>query len=100
MHVRNKQVTNAAGRRLPARVRLLSRGIDRQIHGPRSADPPVSAAKAPLIRHWDINRPPYDGEANPWFYPHGLWRRQYLTERRSSNLQNQRSQLKPAAFSI
>lgn len=31
--------------------------------------PSVYAAYAHLIRHWDINRLPYDGEADRWFDP-------------------------------
>jgi dihydromethanopterin reductase len=31
--------------------------------------PAVWAAYAPLIRHWDITRLPYDGEADTWFDP-------------------------------
>ncbi len=31
--------------------------------------PPVWAAYAPFIRHWDINRLPYDGEADRFFDP-------------------------------
>jgi len=31
--------------------------------------PPVWAAYAPFIRHWDITRLPYDGEADRWFDP-------------------------------
>lgn len=31
--------------------------------------PPVWAAYARFIRHWDINRLPYDGEADRWFDP-------------------------------
>ena len=31
--------------------------------------PPVWTAYAPLIRHWDITRLPYDGEADRWFDP-------------------------------
>ncbi|HEY0146095.1 MAG TPA: diacylglycerol kinase [Methylovirgula sp.] len=31
--------------------------------------PVVYAAYAPFIRHWDINRLPYDGEADRWFDP-------------------------------
>lgn len=31
--------------------------------------PAVYAAYARLIRHWDINRLPYDGEADRWFDP-------------------------------
>jgi dihydromethanopterin reductase len=34
--------------------------------------PPVYAAYAPLIRHWDINRLAYDGEADRWFDPRWL----------------------------
>jgi dihydromethanopterin reductase len=31
--------------------------------------PPVWKAYAPFIRHWDITRLPYDGEADRWFDP-------------------------------
>jgi dihydromethanopterin reductase len=31
--------------------------------------PPVWETYAPFIRHWDINRLPYDGEADRWFDP-------------------------------
>jgi dihydromethanopterin reductase len=31
--------------------------------------PPVYAAYAPYIRHWDVNRLPYHGEADRWFDP-------------------------------
>ena len=31
--------------------------------------PPVWAAFAHLIQHWDITRLPYDGEADRWFDP-------------------------------
>ncbi len=31
--------------------------------------PAVYAAYARFIRHWDINRLPYDGEADRWFDP-------------------------------
>ena len=31
--------------------------------------PPVWAAYARLIQHWDITRLPYDGEADRWFDP-------------------------------
>jgi dihydromethanopterin reductase len=34
--------------------------------------PSVYAAYARLIRHWDINRLPYDGEADRWFDPNWL----------------------------
>jgi dihydromethanopterin reductase len=31
--------------------------------------PPVWTAYAPFIRHWDITRLPYDGDADRWFDP-------------------------------
>jgi dihydromethanopterin reductase len=31
--------------------------------------PPVWDTYAPYIRHWDINRLPYDGDADRWFNP-------------------------------
>ncbi|HSD93420.1 MAG TPA: dihydrofolate reductase [Methyloceanibacter sp.] len=31
--------------------------------------PPVWGTYAPYIRHWDITRLPYDGEADRWFDP-------------------------------
>ena len=31
--------------------------------------PPVWTAYAPWIRHWDITRLPYDGDADRWFDP-------------------------------
>ena len=31
--------------------------------------PPVWAAWAPLIGHWDVTRLPYDGPAERWFDP-------------------------------
>lgn len=34
--------------------------------------PPVWAAYAPYIQHWDITRLPYDGEADRWFDPSWL----------------------------
>jgi len=34
--------------------------------------PAVWDVYAPLIRHWDINRLPYDGEADRWFDPKWL----------------------------
>lgn len=35
--------------------------------------PPVWNAYAHLIRHWDITRLPYDGEADRWFDPRWLF---------------------------
>jgi dihydromethanopterin reductase len=43
--------------RFPSRVVFIGGG------------PPVYAAYAPFIRHWDINRLPYNGEADRWFDP-------------------------------
>jgi dihydromethanopterin reductase len=43
--------------RFPSRVVFIGGG------------PPVYAAYAPFIRHWDINRLPYDREADRWFDP-------------------------------
>lgn len=34
--------------------------------------PPVWDVYAPFIRHWDINRLPYDGPADRWFDPRWL----------------------------
>jgi dihydromethanopterin reductase len=34
--------------------------------------PPVWDVYAPFIRHWDITRLPYDGEADRWFDPRWL----------------------------
>lgn len=31
--------------------------------------PTVWSAYAPYIRHWDVNRLPYDGDADRWFDP-------------------------------
>src|SRR5947208_4901459 len=43
--------------RFPSRVVFIGGG------------PPVYAAYARFIRHWDINRLPYDGDADRWFDP-------------------------------
>jgi dihydromethanopterin reductase len=43
--------------RFPSRVVFIGGG------------PPVYAAYAPFIHHWDISRLPYDGEADRWFDP-------------------------------
>ena len=34
--------------------------------------PPVWDAYAPFIRHWDVTRLPYDGDADRWFNPQWL----------------------------
>lgn len=44
-------------RRFPGRVVYVGGG------------PAVWAAYAALIRHWDVTRLPYDGEADRWFEP-------------------------------
>lgn len=46
---------------------LLARFPDRVIY--IGGGPPVWAAYAPYIEHWDITRLPYDGEADRWFDP-------------------------------
>lgn len=46
---------------------VLSRFEDRVVF--IGGGPPVWAAYAPFIRHWDINRLPYDGDADRWFDP-------------------------------
>ena len=49
----------------PANV--LSRFADRVVY--IGGGPSVWDVYAPLIRHWDINRVPYDGPADRWFDP-------------------------------
>jgi dihydromethanopterin reductase len=46
---------------------LLTRFADRVVY--IGGGPPVWAAYAPLIRHWDVTKLPYDGEADRWFDP-------------------------------
>ncbi len=46
---------------------VLARFPDRLIYV--GGGPPVWGAYAPFIRHWDITRLPYDGEADRWFDP-------------------------------
>ena len=46
---------------------LFQRFADRVIF--IGGGPPVWAVYAPFIRHWDITRLPYDGEADRWFDP-------------------------------
>jgi dihydromethanopterin reductase len=46
---------------------VLARFPDRVIF--IGGGPPIWAAYAHLISHWDINRLPYDGEADRWFDP-------------------------------
>jgi dihydromethanopterin reductase len=43
--------------------------------------PPVWDAYAPYIRHWDITRLPYDGEADRWFNPAWLTASEMAAER-------------------
>ena len=45
----------------------LARYPDRVVYV--GGGPPVWTAYASLIRHWDITRLPYDGEADRWFDP-------------------------------
>ena len=49
---------------------VLSRFPDRVVFV--GGGPAVWDAYAPLIRHWDINTLPYDGEADAWFDPRWL----------------------------
>ena len=46
---------------------VLARFADRVVFV--GGGPPVWTTYAPLIRHWDITRLPYDGEADRWFDP-------------------------------
>jgi dihydromethanopterin reductase len=55
--IRSSQTLEEALAPFPDRVVLIGGG------------PSVYAAYARLIRHWDINRLPYDGEADRWFDP-------------------------------
>lgn len=50
---------------------VLARFADRVVY--IGGGPPVWAAYAPFIRHWDITRLPYDGEADRWFDPAWLF---------------------------
>ena len=63
----------AQARRLASETRLdrleevLARFPDRVVF--IGGGPPVWDTYAPYIRHWDINRLPYDGDADRWFNP-------------------------------
>lgn len=46
---------------------VLARYPDRVVY--IGGGPAVWSAYAPYIRHWDINRLPYDGDADRWFDP-------------------------------
>ncbi len=46
---------------------VLGRFADRVVY--IGGGPPVWAAYAPFIQHWDITRLPYDGEADRWLDP-------------------------------
>ncbi len=46
---------------------VLARYPDRVVYV--GGGPPVWTAYARFIRHWDINRLPYDGDADRWFDP-------------------------------
>ena len=46
---------------------VLARFADRVVFV--GGGPPVWTTYAPFIRHWDITRLPYDGEADRWFDP-------------------------------
>ena len=49
---------------------VLARFPDRVVYV--AGGPAVWAAYARFIRHWDINRLPYDGPADRWFKPEWL----------------------------
>ncbi len=49
---------------------VLARFPDRVVYV--CGGPAVWEAYAPFIRHWDINRLPYDGPADRWFRPEWL----------------------------
>jgi len=50
---------------------VLSRFPDRVVYV--GGGPAVWDAYAPFIRHWDITRLPYDGDADRWFNPAWLF---------------------------
>lgn len=53
-----------------APAEVLARFPDRVVF--IGGGPPVYEAYAPFIRLWDINRLPYEGEADRWFDPRWL----------------------------
>jgi dihydromethanopterin reductase len=57
VEIRSSMAPQQAIDRFPGRVMFIGGG------------PPVWAAYAPFIRHWDITRLPYDGDADRWFDP-------------------------------
>lgn len=62
VEIRSSMVPAEAIGRFPDRVIYVGGG------------PPVWAAYARFIQHWDITRLPYDGEADRWFDPAWLVR--------------------------
>jgi len=63
----NKDRTVVAIRSTEQPADVIARYPDRVIY--IGGGPPVWTAYAPFIRHWDIRRLPYDGEADRWFDP-------------------------------
>jgi dihydromethanopterin reductase len=59
----DRTVEELRSRAAPAEV--LARHPGRVVYV--GGGPPVWAAWAGLIRHWDVTRLPYDGEADRWF---------------------------------
>lgn len=57
VEIRSSDVPEEVFQRFPGRVVYVGGG------------PAVWDVYAPYIRHWDINRLPYDGEADRWFNP-------------------------------
>ncbi|WP_062228088.1 dihydrofolate reductase [Aureimonas frigidaquae] len=49
---------------------VLSRFSDRVVY--IGGGPAVWDVYAPFVRHWDVNRMPYDGPADRWFNPQWL----------------------------
>ncbi|KAA0971738.1 diacylglycerol kinase [Aureimonas fodinaquatilis] len=49
---------------------ILARFADRVVYV--GGGPAVWDVYAPFVRHWDINRMPYDGPADRWFKPEWL----------------------------
>ena len=50
--------------------KVLAQFSDRVVYV--GGGPVAGGVYAPFIRHWDINRLPYDGEADRWFDPNWL----------------------------
>lgn len=69
VELRSHMVPEEMIARFPGRVIFIGGG------------PPVWDAYAHLIRHWDITRLPYDGEADRWFNPAWLFATEPLAQK-------------------